>query len=119
GSIVPQTIPQWRLPMPLFSPRLSAGTRTPRRRPRLETLEDRTVPAAFIAYPVPTPNSGPFNLTLGADGNVWFTEVDNLNKIGRITAAGQITEFILPTANAEPFGIGTGPDGNVWFGESV
>ena len=92
-----------------------AGPASPR--PVLETLEDRTVPSAFTAYPVPTPNSGPFDMTVGADGNVWFTEVDGGNKIGRITPAGTITEFPLPTPNAKPFGIDS-DDGNVWFGET-
>ena len=39
------------------------------------------------------------------------------NKIGRITTAGDITEFPIPTADCFPQGITTGPDGNLWFTE--
>ncbi len=34
-------------------------------------------------------------MTLGADGNVWFTQ-PQANKIGRITPDGYITEVALP-----------------------
>ena len=37
-----------------------------------------------------------FRIAAGPDGNLWFTEFDN-NKIGRITTAGVITEFLIPT----------------------
>ncbi len=50
----------------------------------------------------------------GPDGNLWFAEYE-INKIGRITPGGTITEFLLPTAPAYPLNIATGPDGNLWF----
>src|SRR5690606_5319601 len=61
----------------------------------------------------------PRDITVGPDGNLWFTEVTG-NKIGRITpdAPNTITEFPLPTANSRPLGIVAAPDGNLWFGES-
>jgi len=68
-------------------------------------------------YPTPTAGAGPSSLTLGPDGNLWFTE-SLANKIGRITPAGVITEFPLPTPNAFPSGIAAGVDGNLWFTES-
>jgi streptogramin lyase len=68
-------------------------------------------------YPTPTAQAGPSSLTLGPDGNLWFTE-SLANKIGRITPAGVITEFALPTPNAFPAGIAAGVDGNLWFTES-
>ena len=52
----------------------------------------------------------------GPDGNLWFTEFDN-NKIGRITTAGVITEFLIPTADCGAYGITPGPDGHLWFTE--
>ncbi len=51
-----------------------------------------------------------------AGWRLWFTEI-NRNRIGRITTAGVITEFILPTTNSWPSGIGAGPDGALWFTE--
>jgi uncharacterized protein (TIGR03437 family) len=48
---------------------------------------------------------------------VWFTE-GNGNKIGRMTTAGELTEYAIPTANSEPAGITAGPDGALWFTES-
>jgi streptogramin lyase len=51
-------------------------------------------------------------ITAGPDGNVWFT-VTAANEIGRITPAGQITEFPVPEYR-DPFGITSGPDGAIW-----
>jgi len=68
--------------------------------------------------------SAPFFITAGPDGNMWFTDVaeffGGLNKIGRITPAGTITEFgvadgLNPGAVPQP--IAPGPDGNVWFSD--
>jgi virginiamycin B lyase len=64
------------------------------------------------------PASQPDAITLGPDGNLWFTEVGpTANKIGRITLAGKITEFLIPTNLSNPMGITLGPDGNLWFTE--
>jgi virginiamycin B lyase len=56
-------------------------------------------------------------MTLGPDGNLWFTQDQSYNDIGRLTLAGAITTFKLPTVNSAPSGIIVGPDGNLWFGE--
>jgi hypothetical protein len=56
-------------------------------------------------------------MTLGADGNVWFTE-RVANKIGMITPAGAITEYDIPTAGSAPFLIAAGPNSTIWFSES-
>jgi streptogramin lyase len=69
---------------------------------------------SITEYPVPTPNSGPFDITAGPDGNLWFAEVNN--GIGRITPTGNFTEFSIPGVNG-PSGITAGPDGNLWFTE--
>ena len=61
--------------------------------------------------------SAPQGITVGPDGNLWFTEPTG-NRIGRITPAGVITEFSSGlTPNSKPFGITAGPDGNLWFTE--
>ena len=60
---------------------------------------------------------GPTGITLGGDGNLWFSEVCN-GLIGRITPQGAVTEFAVPTLDSKPWAITTGPDGNVWFTEN-
>jgi virginiamycin B lyase len=67
--------------------------------------------AVVTEFLVPTPNSHPWGITAGPDGNVSFTEFLG-RKIGRITPAGVITEFPLPTADGSPRAITVGPDGN-------
>jgi virginiamycin B lyase len=69
-------------------------------------------------FPIPTPDSGPSSIVLGADGNLWFDEQKG-HKIARITHAGEVAEFPYTA----PYVPGTqnnhnptaGPDGNVWF----
>jgi streptogramin lyase len=63
-------------------------------------------------------------LTLGKDGNIWFTSITLAGRgtesngfIGRVTTAGVITEFGTPTAVSNPGAIAVGSDGNVWFTE--
>lgn len=68
----------------------------------------------IVEYSIPTANSGPVAIAAGPDGNLWFTETNN---IGRITPSGSITEYPVPTSGASPAGIVTGPDGNLWFTE--
>jgi streptogramin lyase len=64
-----------------------------------------------------TPGSRPNEITVGPDGNLWFTEGAS-NRIGRITTAGVVTEFSAGiTPGSAPFGITAGPDGNLWFTE--
>jgi virginiamycin B lyase len=58
----------------------------------------------------------PRGITLGPDGNLWFTERGE-NKIERITTSGAITEFPVPTASSAPFGIASGRGDKVWFTE--
>jgi streptogramin lyase len=73
-------------------------------------------PAQVVTeYPIPTPGSGPLRITLGPDGNLWFVE-GQVNKIGRITPAGVVTEFPTTASMPDgPNGICAGPDGNLWF----
>lgn len=57
------------------------------------------------------------SITLGPDGNLWFT-ADSTSTIGRINpSTGVVTEFPTGIPNARPMGIVTGPDGNLWFTE--
>lgn len=72
---------------------------------------------SFTTYPIPTTASAPKFLTVGPDGNIWFTE-SATNKIGIFNpSTHKFTELTLPTAGATPWGITLGPDGNIWFTE--
>jgi streptogramin lyase len=67
--------------------------------------------------------SGPWAITAGPDGNLWFTEIYNNGvpngSIGRITPnGGGLLEFPIPTPNSYPNAITQGPDGNLWFTET-
>ena len=66
-------------------------------------------------FPVTTAGSDPGGITVGSDGNLWFTEFF-VGKIGRITTAGAVTEF---PAAGNPQLIALGADGNVWFTETT
>jgi len=89
--------------------------------PQVTSLEDRCVPATLTEFPLPPGFAGIYTngITEGPDGNLWFTD-PAAGKIGRITPAGQVTEFAIPSPDAGPSrGAGSaiiaGPDGNLWF----
>jgi virginiamycin B lyase len=65
----------------------------------------------FTEFRTLTPNSFPADITTGSDGNMWFTE-QAVDKFGRITPDGVITEF---TGVSAPTSIAPGPDGNLWI----
>ena len=88
------------------------------RQTRLGTQIGMITPDGVITeYPVPTPSSHPYQLALGPDGNIWFSE-NAANKIGHVTPSGVFTEYVMPTAASYPTYLSAGPDGNVWFVEA-
>lgn len=48
-------------------------------------------------FPLPHPDSGPYSITAGLDGSLWFTE-NKGNRIGRVSDAGEIQEFEVLTS---------------------
>jgi virginiamycin B lyase len=64
-------------------------------------------------FGAPTPGADPTGITAGPDGAIWYTE-PSTGRIGRIPAAGALTEFPLPEGS-HPGAIVTGPDGALWF----
>ena len=62
-------------------------------------------------YSLPN-GSGPWGITKGSDGNLWFTEQVG-QKIGKITTQGNITEY--PVSVCCPISVTTGPNGRMWF----
>jgi virginiamycin B lyase len=81
-------------------------------------ITEYTAPSPILRreYGAACGQEGPFGITAGPDGALWFTERSN-NKLGRITVAGEFTEFALPTAHSDPNAITIGPDGALWFTE--
>jgi streptogramin lyase len=65
-------------------------------------------------FAIPTAGSAPNGVTVGPDGNIWFTEAF-ASKIGWVNrSSGLVTEMQLPPGR-DPRGITAGPDGNLWF----
>src|SRR5262249_50939611 len=61
--------------------------------------------------------TGPFDLTAGPDGTVWFTNLGAVRSMGRITTEGEVTAYRSFPGDAT-FGAGyltTAADGAVWF----
>ena len=50
-------------------------------------------------YELPHIDSGPYRITRGKDGALWFTQ-HKANQIGRMTVDGKVTHIDLPTVNA-------------------
>src|SRR5947207_1160935 len=71
-------------------------------------------------FPLPRPDSRPYTITPGPDGNVWFTE-ELGNAIVRLVPGDPptMTAFPDPTDGALPWDINPGPDGKLWFTELV
>jgi len=55
-----------------------------------------------------------FDITLGPDGAVWFTETAS-NAIGRMDAKYRVSSYPVPASAGVPVAITSGPDGNLWF----
>lgn len=73
-------------------------------------------PGRFRSFRIPSDNSQPSHIALGADGNMWFTESRlDFGKIARIDSRGRITEFDVPNPSSQPDDIVSGPDGALWF----
>jgi streptogramin lyase len=78
-----------------------------------------TTSGTITEYSLPF-ESAPSGLTVGPDGNLWFTEGEGPEKkswVGKITTSGTATEYALPEGS-KPLYITAGSDGNLWFTES-
>lgn len=82
----------------------------------IESMSTSGVVGAGNTFPLPAGNHGIYWMTLGPDGNLWFTQ-SSPPAVGRMTPAGTFTIFPTPTAASLPFGITPGPDGKLWFVE--
>jgi virginiamycin B lyase len=85
----------------------------------VERLERRDVPSGIAVQPfkLPAGTNFPDHLTLGGDGNVWFS-CDLANLVGSITPAGSVTVFNTSSVSAHGLdGLTRGRDNNIWFSE--
>jgi virginiamycin B lyase len=74
-----------------------------------------TTSGTITRFPTPhTPGSnvGPYGITSGPDGALWYTNTST-HKIGTITTSGTITEYSVPESTVNQ--IASGPDGALWF----
>ncbi|MDE2481701.1 MAG: hypothetical protein KGN02_05890 [bacterium] len=76
----------------------------------------------YTPITLPEKTATPQSLTIGPDGNVWFTDMSGY--VGFISVASCATsckayEYAVPTSDGAPWGIVAGPDGNIWFTEST
>lgn len=70
--------------------------------PAFTRLRDRRPPefvGVVTEFPVPTAQSGPFGITVGPDGNLWFTE-NQANQIGQIPPGGAAANLGKGTAQS-------------------
>lgn len=65
----------------------------------LQVAAAPTASATTRVFPVGTQSAGLGRIKTAPDGNMWFT-MEDANKIGMITPAGQITEFSLPPVSS-------------------
>ncbi len=80
----------------------------------------RITPTGTVtAFPTTTASSDPFDVAVGSDGNIWFTE-GSVSQIGKMSTSGtMLAEYPVKTANASLSAITAGPDGNLWFLENT
>ncbi len=79
-----------------------------------------TTSGVFTEYAIPIgANSSPDAITVGPDGNLWFTEPKK-SMVGKMTTSGVLTEYAIPidsSLGAATPAITAGPDGDLWFTE--
>ncbi|MBQ62108.1 MAG: hypothetical protein CMQ19_08530 [Gammaproteobacteria bacterium] len=68
-----------------------------------------------LSYEIPTPNSNPQGLSVGLNGDIWFSE-PNANQIGRFSS-GFFEEYKVPTAFSNPGDTAVDDQGNIWFAQ--
>jgi streptogramin lyase len=88
------------------------------RRPVAEGLEPRRLLAIVTTqFPIPGGSPSPQGVSLGGDGNFWFTE-DEASKIGVFNpATGKTLDFPTPSPASQPYAITSAPNGSLWFTE--
>jgi virginiamycin B lyase len=85
---------------------------------RVARLNPAGWPAPTInEFPTTTASSNPIGIVAGKDGALWVTE-SGLDKIGRVSVNGSVSEYTSPVTGLGLKGIAVAPDGSIWFAES-
>jgi virginiamycin B lyase len=85
---------------------------------RVARLNPAGWPAPTVdEFPTTTASSNPLGITAGKDGALWVTE-SGLDKIGRVSVNGTVSEYTSPVTGLGLKGIAVAPDGSIWFAES-
>jgi virginiamycin B lyase len=86
----------------------------------LDGSVDRLHPATGVVDAFPVPDGLiPRQLTIAADGQIWFTSRFVPQGVGRLNpATGTVTTFPTPS-NPGPEGIAASPDGTLWFTQTT
>ena len=61
------------------------------------------------------PDNSPDTIVSGPDGNLWFSNPGGVDRIGRITTDGAITEDEIDLPNHFMASLARGPEGNLWY----
>ena len=71
---------------------------------------------AVSLFDLPSPQAGPADVAIDANGGVWVTERE-ADRIARVSVSPTIaiTEYIVPVSGSLPEGIAPAQDGSVWF----
>ncbi len=70
----------------------------------------------ITVFDLPAGTEAVAGLVVGTDGNLWYQRFDphgDATKIGKITTAGVVTEYVPPIAGPAYY-LGAGPDGSAW-----
>jgi streptogramin lyase len=119
-------VPHWLRPL---AARLNPIRNRPLRprpafRPRVEGLEERTVPSVTVEEftTLPAGISQPAEMQTAPDGSVWFNGANSSapgaarNVLARISSYGEIQDFVVPFSMSNfVFGL----DGNIWIGSNT
>lgn len=78
-------------------------------------------PSGTITFHTDPAIDGPADLTIGGDGNIWFTDPtagppgQQTGRIGRLNLTTGAVTLFSPGSVLFPFKIATAPDGSIWF----
>ena len=78
------------------------------------TVVHITSACVLTPYTIPTANANPQGITLGENGNMWFTEY-NTSKVAEVTPGGSISEFGTLFGSDDPQMLIDRGDGSVWY----
>lgn len=85
--------------------------------PVVDRVASRSVGDQVRRYGVETSDANLGRIRTAPDGTMWFTMVD-VNKVGRITTQGKITEYALPETttgtNEGTYDLAIASDGTIW-----